>query len=463
MLSTVLPALPATAAPAAPPANNDHASHGKQPSSPPSGHMKELFLDEDRFEMLSGPAKTALERRFGSRYAEVAPNTDPLATPLAPTDVPTLVNDPSVDTTARDTQSETTIALAGPNIVTSFNDSGSFNSNNHFTGWSTAPTSSPTFTDNGILPASTEGDAGDPVIAVDSVTNRVYLVTLGFTTGENLQVFRSDTNGLSFAAPVNATPGYAGSGTFQDKEWIAVDNNPGTGQGNVYIAWRTFPSSSGGGIRFTRSTDHGDTWGPTLGTTISSVSSVQGAYVVVGTDHSVSVFYFQAGALMVTKSTDFGVTFASPVQVTTIAASGTNGDLGLGGGFRTSAFPTAAVNPVNGNLYVVWNDRGASTDKADVFLTRSTDGGATWSPRVRVNDDAGLNDQFMPTLAVSPDGSRVFFGWYDRRNDPTNLGIQRFGSVASVDGGTGAVTTGPSFAMSPMFPVVVGQDPNINT
>ena len=36
-------------------------------------------------------------------------------------------------------------------------------------------------------------------------------------------------------------------------------------------------------------------------------------------------------------------------------------------------------HPVTGELYLVYADNPAGTDKADIFLRRSSDGGATWS------------------------------------------------------------------------------------
>jgi hypothetical protein len=71
----------------------------------------------------------------------------------------------------------------------------------------------------------------------------------------------------------------------------------------------------------------------------------------------------------------------------------------------------------------VWN--GADLD---VQLVESTDGGATWSAPIRVNDNSPTDgtDQFQPMLAVSPDGSTVAVAFYDRRlscpsNDPNIL------------------------------------------
>ena len=162
-----------------------------------------------------------------------------------------LVNDPAADLTVRDTQSETTIAVAGRNLVSAYNDSGSFIDRKfHFTGYSTSSDGGRSWQDRGTLPDSNEGDGGDPVLATDTRAGRVYLVTLGFKTGTNLQLFRSEDSGTTFAGPVNATPGFGGTQSFQDKPWIAVDNYPGAGRGNVYLGWRQF-GGPGGGMKFT--------------------------------------------------------------------------------------------------------------------------------------------------------------------------------------------------------------------
>src|SRR5216683_7909206 len=60
---------------------------------------------------------------------------------------------------------------------------------------------------------------------------------------------------------------------------------------------------------------------------------------------------------------------------------------------------------------------------SDVFLTVSHDHGKTWSAPVRVNDDATQTDQWMPSVAVTEEGT-VGVMFYDRRNDPgANLNI----------------------------------------
>src|SRR5262249_36642686 len=151
----------------------------------------------------------------------------------------------------------------------------------------------------------------------------------------------------------------------------------------------------------------GATFSPT-GTAIALAGATQGAFVTVTPDHAVEVFWFNGSVLQMRKSTDQGVSFGPTVTGFSGPVGGTNGDLGLSGlrqgtstfsGFRSSEFPHAAVNPVSGNIYVTFDNKGAGTDKADIFLTQSTDGGATWGVPIKVNDDATTTDQWQPTLA----------------------------------------------------------------
>ena len=352
--------------------------------------------------------------------------------------------------TAFFTQSETSLVAFGNTVVVGFNDSGSNSGGtNKFTGFSRSTDGGSTFTDGGTLPTNPNGDAGDPVMARSDATGRIFFSTLQFS-GPGINVFHSDDNGITWSLPVNGTPGRpAGS---QDKEWITVDNFGGAGNGNVYLVTRDF--GAGPGIYCFRSTDGGNTFGPSAGTLI--VSGNQGAFVAVAPDHSVYVFWYAGTTLQGRRSTDQGITFGAPVTVASGLVGGTNGDLGLTGirqgtatpsGFRSSEFPHAAVNPVNGNVYVVFANNPAGVDKADVFLTQSTDGGATWSAPIRVNDDATTTDQWQPTIAVTPDGSTVGVFYYSRQEDPAGNNLFKYyGRNGAISGG--AITFAPSYAVS---------------
>ncbi len=237
---------------------------------------------------------------------------------------------------ASDTQSETTCLVVGSSVIVGFNDSGSFaTAGGHFTGYSLSSDGGSTFVDKGVLPNSTAGDAGDPVMAKDNNAGYIYLSTLAFNTNDNLQFWRSIDGGLTFQAPVNCTPD-ARAADSMDKEWLAVDNFPGTGQGNIYCFWRNFGGgATNGGMKLTRSTDGGATFGPIRPWVTIESQAGQGGFVTVGPDHAVYCFWLTGSSpqvIKMRKSTDLGLTFGLPITVATITSTGTNGDLNLGGG-----------------------------------------------------------------------------------------------------------------------------------
>ncbi|HEU4397287.1 MAG TPA: proprotein convertase P-domain-containing protein [Actinomycetota bacterium] len=413
-------------------------------------------------------SNAALNRLVARRSRAARPATRPEDPRLRV--LPSTVNGPAEDATAQDTQSETTIGVLGSNVIIGFNDSGSFDANTHFTGYAHSSNRGLSFTDQGTLPDDGEGDAGDPVVAVDQSLGLVYLSTLGFASGEHLQVFKSSDGGETFGAPVDGTPGYAGTtGEFQDKPWLTVDNFTGTGRGDVYLCWTRFGAGGQEEVRFTRSTDNGATFGPSLGTLVSTGG--QGCFVVVGSDHSVHVFYYRgtgAGGqggdnkLYMRRSTNLGVTFNVEHEVADLLTTTVNGNLSLRGGLRSNSFPHAAVNPANGHLYVVYNDNPVTTDGGDIYFVRSTNHGATWSAPSQINPDDVGRGQFFPTVNVAPNGAAVMIGYYSRANDPADLLFSRRSRLAKVNTTTGAMSwAARSFQLGPDTPVAIGQDPAV--
>ena len=92
-----------------------------------------------------------------------------------------------------------------------------------------------------------------------------------------------------------------------------------------------------------------------------------------------------------------------------------------------------------------WNvaPNSLARDMRDIVLVRSTDGGATWSPKVRVNHDGPGADQSQPNVAVDEQG-RVYVAWYDRRGSALGNTVRPYASV-STDGGQ---TFGPDMPLS---------------
>ena len=82
--------------------------------------------------------------------------------------------------------------------------------------------------------------------------------------------------------------------------------------------------------------------------------------------------------------------------------------------------PPALVAGEGDDLYTAWPD--ARNGDADVLLRRSVDGGRSWGPVVRVNDDGvGTGrSQYLPHLSFSSSG-RLDAVFYDRRSDPENV------------------------------------------
>jgi hypothetical protein len=92
--------------------------------------------------------------------------------------------------------------------------------------------------------------------------------------------------------------------------------------------------------------------------------------------------------------------------------------------------PAFTLDPTRGRAYAAWETG------RDVMLSRSDDGGATWSPPRRVGPAAG--GQFLPGVEVAPDG-RVDVAFYDRSRDPDDV-LAEVVLASSSDGGKSFVT-----------------------
>jgi len=114
----------------------------------------------------------------------------------------------------------------------------------------------------------------------------------------------------------------------------------------------------------------------------------------------------------VIRSTDGGNTWsdAIPIDVQQVASV----DI-AGHAVRSSDFlPEFAVNPVNGNIYAVWQD-ARFTGASKIAFSQSTDGGLTWSPVIRIDQSPGNTQAFVPQIHVASDGT-VGLLYYDLEN-----------------------------------------------
>jgi len=69
-----------------------------------------------------------------------------------------------------------------------------------------------------------------------------------------------------------------------------------------------------------------------------------------------------------------------------------------------------------GTIYVNWTDQRNGDDDTDVWISKSTDGGNTWSDAFRVNDDPAGKQQFLTWMTIDQANGDIYVVFYDRRN-----------------------------------------------
>jgi hypothetical protein len=399
------------------------------------------------------------------------------------------------------TQSETSTAWCGNNVVVGFNDSGSFPESVaggggstigfSFNGVARSTDQGQTFQDLGFLnPGSDTSNflLGDPVLGCMDSSTFYYgsLLQTGFFPNifSAISVSKSTDGGATFGNPVvGASKPIFDPVTFQflhflDKPWMSVDP---TNSNRIFVTYTDFDSSGsvcGSGIpraaiELVRSTDGGATWSATplvIEEVCGFAPFVQGSQIAVGSSGEVYVAWenysdFFTREIRIRKSTNNGDSFAPFVKVTDVTCVG---DCFAIQGVIRSFIDLGALavdrssTSTNGNLYISWHDgRNLQVPDfvsgvygfADVLVTRSTNGGSTWSAPVRVNSNpdpvpgGGGTDQYQAQAAVDQTG-KIAVCFYDRRRDPQNFLIDRF-CATSTDAGntwTNSRQSSPSWA-----------------
>lgn len=125
----------------------------------------------------------------------------------------------------------------------------------------------------------------------------------------------------------------------------------------------------------------------------------------------------------VVRSTDKGVTWSKPIIISKeMSVAVTDPDTGAP--LRTSAgLPDMAVDRTTGTLYAVWEDgRFSNGAHNDIALSRSTDGGLTWSAPIKANQTTNNATAFTPSVYVAANGT-VGVTSYDFRNNTPDAGV----------------------------------------
>ena len=403
-----------------------------------------------KFETVSAPGFTPLPGPGAAQSVSVGPNVD-------------VSNEPGP-------QSETSIAInpsdqshivSGSNEIFRLPMRGYFSSDGGSTWGGVDLPLPPPLVTNGT-------DFGsDPAVAWDTRGNVFYAYIVVFFSrgfpngvainGTEMAVARSSDGGRTWKSTFFAFE--PGQTKFDDKPYIAVDDNTSSPhRDTIYVAWDRFDgsASSFNGVLVSHSTNGGKTFSAPVfaSSTAPGPKGDIGADPFVAPDGTLQVAWHdvQNNAIVEASSADGGNSFGpthtvAPTEVAfdiAIPAMATR---------RALVYPACGADistgPNRGTLYCSWMDQTPSNG-TDVFVSRSTSNGASWSPPLRVNDDpAGVaNDQFNQWLAVDPSDGSVNLSWNDTRNDPAHLSTDIF-YARSTDGGLSfaknvQVTTAPT-------------------
>jgi hypothetical protein len=271
----------------------------------------------------------------------------------------------------------------------------------------------------------------DPWVAFGT-GGRAYFISLGFneTNPQNgVYLSSSDDGGLTWNDPVAV---HSTSQDFDDKEAAVVDNRDDSPyKGRVYVGWDSITASRQQLELMTYSDDGGHTFQPPVA--IGSQGANLGVVPLVGPGgivHAVWLSYQTRQVfLLASHSTDGGQTWSRPVTVSDVLSLGVDGS-------RTGAgLPSVAIDGSNGALYVAWEDERFTSGIDQVVLSRSTDGGQTWSAPQRVSDGAANAANFTPAVAVTPEGW-VGVSYYSLRNNPSRVLVDEYLAVSKTGGQT---------------------------
>ena len=273
---------------------------------------------------------------------------------------------------------------------------------------------------------SSYGVWGDPVIDVDTSGNFYFFHLSNPPSGnwiDRIICQKSTDNGHSWS---DGTYTGLNETKAQDKQWSVVDRT----NNNIYLTWTQFDDYGSQNpsdisiILFSKSLDGGDSWSTPLrinkfeGDCVDDDDTVEGAVPAVGPNGEVYVSWAGPKGLVFNRSLDQGNTWLEEEILINSMPGGWN--YSIPGISRANGLPvikcdlSGGVN--HGTIYVNWSDQSNGTDNTDIWLSKSTDGGNTWSSASQVNNDESNRHQFFTWMDIDQTNGNLHFVFYDRRN-----------------------------------------------
>ncbi len=278
----------------------------------------------------------------------------------------------------------------------------------------------------GDLVSQAYGVWGDPVIIVDTAGDFYYFHLSNPQNGNWID--RIVCQKLDFENGTWNEGSYMGlNGTkAQDKEWAVVDSATNT----IYVTWTQFDQYGTSdplkfsNILFSKSTDAGSSWSNAVqindvsGDCVDSDNTTEGAVPAVGPDGEVYVAWSGPEGIVFDRSLDGGNTWLENDIFISDQPGGWDYD--IPGIQRCNGLPITccdlSYSPYRGTIYVNWTDQRNGIDDTDVWISKSIDGGDTWSEPTRVNDDPPGKQQFLSWMTIDGANGNIYIVFYDRRN-----------------------------------------------
>lgn len=274
------------------------------------------------------------------------------------------------------------------------------------------------------------GVYGDPVLMFDKEGRVYYFHLSNYDEGEWLDRIVCQTADKVNGRFTDGSYTMPNGAKAQDKHWVAYDPDSST----IYMTWTEFdeyesekPEDSSR-IVFSKSVDRGESWTEPVqisyynGDCLDNDNTVEGAVPAVGPNGELYVVWTGPKGLVFQRSLDGGNTWKEREQL--IATHHGGWTLDIPGIYRANGLPILYCDrsngPNSGTLYLNWCDQKEGSDDTDVWLMKSTDGGETWSERIRVNQDAPGNHQFFTWMSVDQSTGYLYFVYYDRRDGEGN-------------------------------------------
>ncbi len=263
------------------------------------------------------------------------------------------------------------------------------------------------------------GATRQPTVAYDSQGNALvsFIVSDAAGTDNRIAVARRLAGAGSFARAQVVTSVAA------ERQRLAVDRHAQSPYlDTVYLAW-----TAGAGVFVAVSTDGGASFGQGVQVNDDGTAATS-PYLTTARDGAVYLAWLDVGRgqLRIDRSSDRGATWGTDHVMHQLTASGTAASTIASpqSGARLGVFCDVDRTTLSrrGWVYCAYHDATAGNG-LDVFLRHSGDGGATWSPPQRLNDDApGVAvDQFLPRVQIDDGNAKVNVAWYDTRDDAAHV------------------------------------------